>query len=82
MIPDASLTLDAVRVSQGTHAGMSAQTFPTVTNPGFTEVTHCPLEDKRRITEQKDFCVFFSILNAYMKQIQQLQFNATAHKKI
>lgn len=58
MIPDASITLDAVRVSQGTHAGMSAQTFPTMADPGFTEVTHCPLEDKRKITEQKDFRVF------------------------
>lgn len=48
VIPDSTLALDAVGVGQRTRAGVGAQTFPTVADPGFTEVTHCPLVDKNR----------------------------------
>lgn len=48
VIPDSTLTLDAVGVGQRTRAGVGAQTFPTMADPGFTEVTHCPLVDKNR----------------------------------
>ena len=48
MIPDGAFTLDAVCISQRTHTGMSAQTFPAVAHPGFTEVTYRPLVDKKK----------------------------------
>lgn len=43
MIPDTALTLDAVGISQRTRTGVSAQAFPTMAHPSFTEVAHCPL---------------------------------------
>lgn len=42
VIPHTAITLDAVCISQGTHTGVSAQTFPAVAHPSFTEVTYCP----------------------------------------
>lgn len=60
VIPDASLTLDAVGVRQGTHTSVSAQTFPTMANPGFTEVTHRPLELKKKQLEKITFYLFLS----------------------
>lgn len=43
MIPNTSLTFDAVCIRQGTGTCMSAQTFPSMAHPSFTEVTHCSL---------------------------------------
>lgn len=42
MIPDTTITLDAVCIRQGTGTCVSAQTFSPVADPGFTEVAHCP----------------------------------------
>lgn len=41
MIPDTAVTLNAVGISQRTRTRVSAQTFPTMAHPSFTEVAHC-----------------------------------------
>lgn len=41
VIPDLAFTLNAVRINQGTCAGVCTQTFPTMAHPGFAEVAHC-----------------------------------------
>lgn len=52
MIPDTAVTLNAVGIGQRTHTGMSAQTFPTVAHPSFTEVAYCPLVVKKIGTDK------------------------------
>lgn len=54
MIPHTAFTLNAVCLIQRTCTGMSAQTFPAVAHPGFTEVTYCPLmEEKYKVKKIK-----------------------------
>lgn len=60
MIPDTTLTLNAVRISQRTCTGMSAQTFPAVAHPSFTEVAHCTLMVKKTITVKAFLFCFFN----------------------
>lgn len=49
VIPHATITLNAVSISQWTHTGVGAQTLPAVAHPGFTEVTYCPLAERKGI---------------------------------
>lgn len=82
VIPNSSVTLDALGISEGTCTGVGAQTFPAVAHPGFTEVTHCPLVVKKK-TEQiviwpylKQFCDLF---NVYLKKNTSTSILRDAH---
>ena len=59
MIPHSTFTLDAVRVSQGTGTGVSAQTFSPMAYPGFTEVTYRPLEVAKRTYKLSQYIHWF-----------------------
>lgn len=43
MLPHAAVTLDAVRLRQGTGTGVRAQALPSVAHPGLAEITYCSL---------------------------------------
>ena len=39
-VPNSTITLDTLRVSERTGAGVGLETFPPVTNPGLAKVTN------------------------------------------
>lgn len=46
VVPDSSLTFNAFCICEWTDTSMCAEAFPTMANPGFTEITNSPLQNK------------------------------------
>lgn len=49
MVPDTSFTFHTFGISKRAGTGMCTETFPTMANPSFTEVTYCTLQPGKLI---------------------------------